>query len=602
MNSLSTKPRPAPSIAVLPFLNMSGNSENEYFSDGISEEIINALTRIPGLKVTARTSSFAFKGKEADIRAIGQHLGVQSVLEGSVRQAGRTIRISAKLIQTEDGFPLWSKNFDRQLTDLFAVQDEISLLIADKIRENFGHLNVQDHLVKVSTDDITAYDLYLKARYNHLKWNGEGISKAIALYEQCIKQDPDFALPYFGIGYCYSMRASWSSNSAILDIAEQYINRGVALDRESYLGFYAQGTAAFWGRWEFGRAEQYYLEAIDRNPSFTEAEEGLVEMYTAIGAFDKAKEHVLRILTLNPLSANHYYTKGVIHCLEKDYEEALESMLAALRVDPGFSFAVERAILCYLLLGQYAEMDAFLKAHPEAEVPELCRLLYQLVYPDQETGRDMANIGAEVSTAAPRSLLSWTLFLQVHMGHHELALDMLERGIVLHSGQYVNFRYMPLLEPLHQYERFQKMVEQTFRPENLPEEPGTPVLEKAGHTALLSEEEIKTYSEKVQSLFEEQSIYLDQSLNLKSLADQVDLHPNKLSWLLNIGMGQNFNEYVNAYRLKTFKRLALDPEYTHLTLLALAYESGFNSKTVFNSFFKKQTGLTPRAWVKAKKS
>lgn len=146
------------SIVVLPFVNMSNDQENEYFSDGITEEIINALTKVEGLKVIARTSSFAFKGKNLDVREIGQKLGVANILEGSVRKVANRVRITAQLINAKNGVHYWSKNFDRQIQDIFALQDEISLLIADQIRENFGHLDIQDHLIQASTRSVSAYE------------------------------------------------------------------------------------------------------------------------------------------------------------------------------------------------------------------------------------------------------------------------------------------------------------------------------------------------------------------------------------------------------------------------------------------------------------
>ena len=144
------------SIAVLPFVNMSSDPENEYFSDGITEEIINALTTIKGLKVISRTSSFAFKDKNVDVRTIGSQLGVNTLLEGSIRKAKNRVRITTQLVSTKDGTHFWSKNFDRELVDIFALQDEISLLIADQIRENFGHFNIEDHLIEAPTQNINA--------------------------------------------------------------------------------------------------------------------------------------------------------------------------------------------------------------------------------------------------------------------------------------------------------------------------------------------------------------------------------------------------------------------------------------------------------------
>ncbi|MGB0391582.1 MAG: adenylate cyclase, partial [Salibacteraceae bacterium] len=183
------------SIAVLPFINLSTDADNEYFSDGITEEIINALTTIKGLKVIARTSSFVFKNKNVDVREIGNQLGVKTVLEGSVRKANKKVRITAQLIDVEDGSHIWSKNFDRELQDIFELQDEISLLIADQLRENFGHFELEEHLVEAPTNNIEAYNFYLKGRHHHLKWNANDLLLGVEFYKESIQLDPDFALP-----------------------------------------------------------------------------------------------------------------------------------------------------------------------------------------------------------------------------------------------------------------------------------------------------------------------------------------------------------------------------------------------------------------------
>lgn len=152
-------------IAVLPFVNMSANVNNEYFSDGITEEIINALAKIDGLLVTSRTSSFFFKGKRIPITEIGKQLNVSTILEGSVRLSGKTIRITAQLIQAEKDFHFWSESWDRKLENIFDIQDEISLIIADKLREQFGHFEIREQLVEKQTDDLNAYKYVLKAKY-----------------------------------------------------------------------------------------------------------------------------------------------------------------------------------------------------------------------------------------------------------------------------------------------------------------------------------------------------------------------------------------------------------------------------------------------------
>ena len=157
---------------------MSADPENEYFSDGISEEILNALTQVDGLQVTARTSSFSFKGKNEDVRQIGNKLGVTTVLEGSVRRAGKRIRITAQLINTADGYHIWSENYDSDLEDIFQVQDEISLKIVNRLKENFAISLAKEHIIKPPTENLDAYNLYLKGRYYWNKSNPEDIGQS----------------------------------------------------------------------------------------------------------------------------------------------------------------------------------------------------------------------------------------------------------------------------------------------------------------------------------------------------------------------------------------------------------------------------------------
>lgn len=586
------------SIAVLPFVNMSADPENEYFSDGITEEIINALTKVNGLKVTARTSSFAFKNKNADVRAIGQQLGVATVLEGSVRKAGVKVRITAQLIQAKNGFHLWAKNYDRELKDIFAIQDEISLLIADQIRENFGHLEIQDHLINAPTQNLTAYNLYLKARYNHLKWDAEGISNGIRFYLECIEAAPDFALPYFGIGFSYAMRASWGSDKSLIQDAEDYLKKGFQLDDQSYLGHFAQATISFWAKWDFKTAHRQYQQALNLNPSFTEAEEGLAELYTVIGDFEKAMHHIQNTLVLNPLSPNHYYSKGNILFLSRRYAEALECLEAGLQVDPNFLFSIEMSQLCYIMLKDYPGLERFLQDHPQAQRPKACRALYKLMHPDEAVNVDLSTGGIHEAGGPGPDLFPWHIYLQVYLGQHEIALDILEEAVHTHSGKLASFAHSPLLEPLHVYDRFQELVRTTFQEDNLlAEEMESSPESVAGKN--LDQLEVDHYLAATYQVLEQEELFLDPGLSLKRLAEQLDLHPNKLSWLLNEHVGKNFNEFINTYRLATFKIKALDPDNSHLTLLGLAYESGFNSKTVFNAFFKKMEGVTPRTWVKA---
>ncbi len=220
-----------PSLAVLPFVNMSGDKEQEYFSDGLAEEIINALTQIPGLKVIARTSAFAFKGKQEDIRKIAEALGVTNVLEGSVRKAGNRIRVTAQLVNASDGSHLWSQRYDRQMTDVFAIQDEISQAIADKLRIG---LSVDRQPAKRHTKNVEAYNLYLKGRYYLFKFKPENLSKSKEYFERAIAVDPNYSLAWYGLamyywymgfnGYMTPIAASSQCNQAVSKNGGYFMN------------------------------------------------------------------------------------------------------------------------------------------------------------------------------------------------------------------------------------------------------------------------------------------------------------------------------------------------------------------------------------------
>ncbi|MDF9798695.1 adenylate cyclase [Catalinimonas alkaloidigena] len=586
------------SIVVLPFVNMSTDPENEYFSDGITEEIINALTTVKGLKVIARTSSFAFKNKNIDVRTIGEQLGVSTVLEGSVRKAKNRVRITAQLVSTNDGTHFWSKNFDRELEDIFAVQDEISLHIADQIRENFGHLNIQEHLIEAPTKNMEAYDLYLKGRYQHLMWDGEGIRNAVELYEQCVTIDPSFALPYFGLGYSYAMYGSWGNNSALLQLSEENLRKGFKLDKQSYIGYFGKATLLFWGHWDFINGHKTFQKAIELNPSYTEAEEGLCELYTAVGYFEKALWHADNILKINPLSPNHYFTKANIYYLKEDYTKALECIETSLSINPDFTHPIALKQVCLILTKDYEKLNDFLDKTPLAERPEECRVLYKLVNPEDKTDIDISRVGSMIKEDSGGTLFPWQLFLLVHLDKHEMALDFLEENIRMCTGQIINFMNIPLLKPLRRLKRFQDLVQAAFRVELLPPNPEIQI-QITPTKALMSDAEIDIALDILEKGMKEEKWFQNPSLSLRELAKNMNISSNKLSWLLNERIDQNFNEYINSFRVEHFKEITLNPANGHLTLLALAYESGFNSKTVFNTFFKKIEGMTPKAWLKS---
>ncbi len=585
------------SIAVLPFENLSSDKENQYLADGITEEIINALSKVDGLKVTARASSFRYRDTKPDVRIIGNELAVNTVLDGSLRRVGKRVRISAQLIRSDNGFHIWSENFDREMEDIFLLQDEISILIAEKIRENYGHLEIARHLADTPTENIEAYELYLKGRFNHLKWDWEGLQNGIKYYEESITKDAKFALPLFGLAFCYSMIGSWGKRPELLDLAQDYITTGFAIDKESDLGHFAKATLEFWGRWNFIKGEKSYRKAIALNHTNSEAMEGLAELYIAIGYFDLAEELTEQALKTNPLSANHLFTMGNIHYQQGEFEKALSYFNSGLRVDPKFAHSISYKSLCLIGLKSFDKLKLHVDAYPEQEDQKQCILLGKLQ--EEGNGELKEETNRLVAITEDVGLIGWKLYLLAQNGEKDEALDLLEGVIGRKEGQYINFTHLPLLEPIRTEPRFQQLVAATFAQSKLPPKAGITVDKTQSKKALLEQSEIEVVDEQLQALMAEDKIYLNPTLSLRELAETIELNANRLSWFLNDRLGKNFSEFVNEKRVSEFKERALSTDWSHLSILGLAYECGFNSKSVFNDYFKKSVGQTPSQWVKA---
>ncbi|MGH8123679.1 MAG: tetratricopeptide repeat protein, partial [Rudaea sp.] len=233
------------SIAVLPFVNMSGDVDNEYFSDGIAEEILNLLTKLPQLKVSSRTSSFVFKGKEANIRTVAKELEVGAVLEGSVRRAGDHVRITAQLIDAESDSHLWSETYDREMKDVFAIQDDIARSIAEALQVALGPKE-RRALQNIATADPQAYDFYLKGRKYLYAFTRRDFLHAISMFERAIELDPRYALAYAGMADAYSMLYRYAeATPRKLQLAEQASQRAIELDPESAEAHTSLGTVMF---------------------------------------------------------------------------------------------------------------------------------------------------------------------------------------------------------------------------------------------------------------------------------------------------------------------------------------------------------------------
>ncbi|WP_394746879.1 helix-turn-helix domain-containing protein [Spongiimicrobium salis] len=572
---------------------MSGDLGYDYFSDGITEEIINALSKIKGLKVTARTSSFMFKNKATDIRIIGNELGVTNAVEGSIRIAKERIRISAQLTRTDTGFLLWSEKFDRELDDVFALQDEISLLIADKIRENFGHIEIDESLSNIQTQNLTAYQLYLKGRYFQLTWNLPNLEKAIGFYQKAADFDASYADPIIAIGWCYAINASWGhmDREDGLKKASQYLDKGLAMNPNSYTGYFAKATIHFWGNWQFEEGYQDLQSCFKINPHFSEGMEALAELFTATGFFDMALKQTEQILKINPLSPNHYYTKGNIHYLQGDYRTALTSFENSLKLDSSFTLSRHLKVACLLFLEERDAMLTYAKSFLNDHFVTIVKAIYGAIHHQEIPVYDKTLVSENLNL-----MVYWDFYYLVHCQKTDTALEHLEKMVEGRIGQIINFQFDPFLVPLRGTKVFKSLKKTIFKGIQTTSFSGE--ASKTDSAPSFTQKESDALKNALEQSLGDEQVFLRSDLSLRSLAEELVIHPNRLSKFINDDLQTNFTTLVNGRRLKHFQKIALLPENSHLTLLGLAYESGFNSKTVFNTYFKKIAGMTPKQWLR----
>jgi serine/threonine-protein kinase len=331
-----SQPQHIPSLAVLPFANLSADKENEYFSDGLAEDIIDALTQVPGLLVMARTSSFAFRGKEADVREIGARLNVEHILEGSVRRAGSRVRVTAQLVNASDGYHLWSERFDREMTDVFAIQDEISHAIVEKLRVR---LTGDRPLVKPHTDNIEAYHLFLRGRHCVRRVMPESLAKGKEYLEQAIALDPDYALAYAGMVEYYSASAFWGLKDPKDALPRIKSAAMEALSRDDMLpdGHAALGIAKGIGDFDWVGAEQEFRRALELNPASPNVRFAYgFYCLRPIGRLDEAMSQFQRAVELDPLSATYNTLLGYLSYVRGQFDLGVVQQRRAMDLDPGW--------------------------------------------------------------------------------------------------------------------------------------------------------------------------------------------------------------------------------------------------------------------------
>lgn len=349
-------PSPSQSIAVLPFVNMSTDPEQESFCDGLTEELINALSKISDLRVVARTSAFAFKGGGIDVRKAGRKLDVHTVLEGSVRKSGDKLRITAQLINVMDGYHLWSERYDRELKDLFDVQEEISLSIVDVLKVKLHEVE-KEKLLKHYTDNIEAYNLFQRGYYVFNQLDLKIIDKSIEYFKRAIEKDPNFATAYAALAGSYLLIAYFGAkrNSEVRPIALNYLQKALEINPNDATAYHV--LAFYTGVFELKHPEAHwaYRRSLELNPNDTMLLRHYSINRVSVGQFEYARKLAERAKMIDPLSDYIEICNAFPDFYTEKYDKALERIIRFSEINPPFIWGLWYLCRTYSIIGKKAE-------------------------------------------------------------------------------------------------------------------------------------------------------------------------------------------------------------------------------------------------------
>jgi len=459
-------PRPmadpaVPSIAVLPFVDLSEAKDQEYFCDGMTEEIIDALARVRGFHVAARSSAFAFKNKQQDIREIGRKLNVGAVLEGSVRKSGNRLRVTAQLNSVTDGYHLWSETYEREMKDIFVLQDEISRAIVSTLRVQLGEAG-KAPLVSAPTGNLEAYDLYLEARYLHSKWQPEPMRRSIGLFERAIAQDPSFAPAYAGLASSYTWLGFFRMRPRdVMPQAKEAAQKALSLDSRLGAAHLSLGDVKALYDWDWEGARREYETALQINPDDWGAHFSYALIYLAPrGRLDEAIREMHRARDLDPLNVTVNTYLGMLYDFAGQYDQAVRQLQDTLALAPDFAEAYSTLFRVYLDQHKFADAHAALdRCHALVgqTTPGLANAQLAAAEGHVDTARQML---AGCERVSEREYVSPASVACVYtaLGDKEGAFRSLDRGLAERDGMLAYLKTYPALGALRSDPRFSEFL------------------------------------------------------------------------------------------------------------------------------------------------
>jgi serine/threonine protein kinase/tetratricopeptide (TPR) repeat protein len=454
---------PARSVAVLPFLNLSAVPDNEYFADGITEDVIAQLSKVRSLKVISRTSVMMFKKREQSLKEIGAMLSAATLLEGSVRRVGDRVRIVAQLIDAETDQHLWAETYDRQLTDIFAIQSDVALQIATALRAELSP-DEQSRIHREPTRDLQAYQIYLQGRHWFVRHTAEGLRQAVDYFKRAIQKDPGFALAHADLAQAYTELALASGGGLFrpdhaFDLARQSVSTALALDGALAEGHCMLGFLRFVRDFDWSAAEAEFRRALELSPNSADANDLYGRMLAALGRHEEAIRYVTRAQELDPLSHRTDLAAALLRAGR--YQEALPAAEHAVTLDPGYGRGHATLGWVYLKLGREEEGLAELRQGAELTLND-AMFLAQLGEAYALTGREMEarDVLRRLEERSHEEYVTPYYFAYVHtgLGEYDRAIDYLEQALVERSGGLYGIKASFLFAPLRGHPRFEALL------------------------------------------------------------------------------------------------------------------------------------------------
>lgn len=454
---------PENALAVMPFSDMSAARDQEFFCEGMSEEIINALGRVPGIRVASYTSSLRLKGRTMDTQSIGRELMVSWLLEGSVRKSGETVRIAVQLVRASDGFAVWSSRFDRRLDDIFSVQDDIAGMIAETLTRRVG--KPPDMLVTSKTSSAEAYSLYLEGRYLWNKRPGDVVWQALDRFERAIALDPSFAPAHAALASVYGTLGAWEAG--VLPPAEAFAKakaaaiRALELDPQLAAGHTAIGYTTLHFDWNPQGACREFDEAIALNPAWVDAHHWNSHALCAAGRFADSLVACRRIVELDPVNPLMHAHVAWHHYMAREYADALTQSERVLRMEHSFHWGYFFAGWALERLGRGSEaIDALTNAVRSSSNSPV--MLGGLGHAHASVGdrREALRIAADLERSrGDKGLFAYELgVIHAALGNRDVAVRWLNLAVKERSGWIAYLRVDPRLEMLHADQRFDALT------------------------------------------------------------------------------------------------------------------------------------------------